>query len=50
MTRIVLLALLLTLPACKTMPSAMNCANAHRVHALATQALERACPIDLEAK
>lgn len=43
------LALLLSLTACKTMP--VSCDTAPRVRAaaaLALQALDRACPIDLE--
>lgn len=42
---------LLAITACTTLPSAVSCTNAPKVRAaaaLALQALDRACPIDLE--
>lgn len=48
--KLILPLALLALTACTTLPTAVSCTNAPKVRAaaaLALQALERACPIDI---
>ena len=45
MTRLLLLLLLLTLPACTTVKSYASCDNAQRAILVAQQSVERICPM-----